>query len=120
MKVTEELLRELVLFINIFIRKLEKLKNTLATECMVCHVRSSSPDSRNEHRAGSDPCEERPLLYSLCSLGLQGIRCCFRTRSLNPITSSSLNLKLMETQKTILSYQSLTGNLQIPNEMELK
>lgn len=43
----EELLRELVLFINIFIRKLERLKNTLAPECMVCHIGNSSPDSRS-------------------------------------------------------------------------
>lgn len=46
-KVIEELLKELVLFINIFIRKLEKLKNTLATECIACHIGKSSPESRS-------------------------------------------------------------------------
>ena len=46
-KVTEKLFKELILFINIFIRKLEKLKNMLATEHIACHLRNSPPESRN-------------------------------------------------------------------------
>lgn len=38
---------EFVLFINIFIRKQEKLKNMLAAECIISHTGKSSPESRN-------------------------------------------------------------------------
>lgn len=42
----EELLREVILFINIFIRKLEKLKSMLAAACTISHVGNNPSGSR--------------------------------------------------------------------------
>lgn len=65
MKVIEEFLIELVLFINIFIRKLEKLKTLLATECIACHIGHSSPESRNSSWVPSNHCAKRDLCSML-------------------------------------------------------